>query len=104
MLEPFRPLTCLICRHGCANGTKAAVIEAVFRNFPALPLFNPSSNVMTPTNHQAAREVYQRIADNIAKVMQGQAGAARKLLAALAGGGHVLLEDFPGTGKTTFAK
>jgi len=36
--------------------------------------------------------------------MQGQAVATRKLLAALASGGHVLLEDFPGTGKTTLAK
>ena len=59
---------------------------------------------MKPANYQAAREVYQRIADNIAKVMQGQTPATRKLLAALASGGHVLLEDFPGTGKTTLAK
>src|SRR3954452_8270771 len=59
---------------------------------------------MTPANHQAAREVYQSIADNIATIMQGQTGAARKLLAAMASGGHVLLEDFPGTGKTTLAK
>jgi MoxR-like ATPase len=59
---------------------------------------------MTTTNHQAAREVYQKIAANIAQVMQGQTGATRKLLAALASGGHVLLEDFPGTGKTTLAK
>jgi MoxR-like ATPase len=59
---------------------------------------------MTPTNLQAAREVYRKIADNIAKIMHGQAGATRKLLAALASGGHVLLEDFPGTGKTTLAK
>jgi MoxR-like ATPase len=59
---------------------------------------------MTPTQHQAAREVYQRIAANIAKIMQGQAGSTRKLLAALASGGHLLLEDFPGTGKTTLAK
>src|SRR5207249_11834822 len=44
------------------------------------------------------------IASNIAKVMQGQAASTRKLLAALASGGHVLLEDFPGTGKTTLAK
>ena len=36
--------------------------------------------------------------------MQGQAGSTRKLLAAFASGGHVLLEDFPGTGKTTLAK
>jgi len=59
---------------------------------------------MTPNNHQAAREVYQRISANIAKIMQGQAGSTRKLLAALASGGHLLLEDFPGTGKTTLAK
>jgi MoxR-like ATPase len=36
--------------------------------------------------------------------MQGQAASTRRLLAALASGGHVLLEDFPGTGKTTLAK
>lgn len=51
-----------------------------------------------------AREVYHKIAANIATVMQGQSGATRKLLAALASGGHVLLEDYPGTGKTTLAK
>lgn len=51
-----------------------------------------------------AREVYQKIAANVAKVMQGQAASTRLLLAALASGGHVLLEDFPGTGKTTLAK
>lgn len=56
------------------------------------------------TNAPAAREVYQKIAGNIGRVMQGQSIATRKLLAALASGGHVLLEDFPGTGKTTLAK
>ena len=55
-------------------------------------------------NHRAAQEVYRRIAANIGRIMQGQAGPTRKLLAALASGGHVLLEDFPGTGKTTLAK
>src|SRR6266436_6001273 len=51
-----------------------------------------------------ARQVCRSIAANIAKVMQGQAGSTRKLLAAVASEGHVLLEDFPGTGKTTLAK
>src|SRR5260221_69763 len=51
-----------------------------------------------------ARQVCRSIAANIAKVMQGQAGSTRKLLAAFASEGHVLLEDFPGTGKTTLAK
>jgi len=36
--------------------------------------------------------------------MRGQSEAIRKLLAAFAAGGHVLLEDVPGTGKTTLAK
>jgi len=52
----------------------------------------------------AARETYQKIAANIARIMRGQSTATRQLLAALAAGGHVLLDDFPGTGKTTLAK
>jgi len=63
-----------------------------------------TEQTMTTSDPQAAREVYERIAANIARVMQGQAASTRKLLAALASGGHVLLEDFPGTGKTTLAK
>ena len=52
----------------------------------------------------APRETAQRVMTNVARVMQGQAASIRKLLAAFASGGHVLLEDFPGTGKTTLAK
>ena len=58
---------------------------------------------MTP-EQTAARETFKKVADNIAQVMRGQSAATRKLLAAMASGGHVLLEDFPGTGKTTLAK
>jgi MoxR-like ATPase len=58
---------------------------------------------MTP-EQQSARDIFKKIADNIAQVMRGQSSATRKLLTALASGGHVLLEDFPGTGKTTLAK
>jgi MoxR-like ATPase len=53
---------------------------------------------------RTARDVAGRIAANLATVMQGQALAIRRLLAAFASGGHVLLEDYPGTGKTTLAK
>ncbi len=51
-----------------------------------------------------SRKVLAKIGGNIEKVMHGQGAAIRKLLAALASGGHVLLEDYPGTGKTTLAK
>ncbi len=59
---------------------------------------------MTTTHQLTPREVYLAIHTNIQKVMRGQATAVRRLLAAFASGGHGLLEDFPGTGKTTLAK
>jgi len=49
-------------------------------------------------------EIYQKLFANIEKVIQGQSSAIRKLLAAFFSDGHVLLEDVPGTGKTTLAK
>ena len=52
----------------------------------------------------SGQEIYQRINHNIQQVMKGQSLAIRKLLAAFFSGGHVLLEDYPGTGKTTLAK
>ena len=48
--------------------------------------------------------VLTAIADNVDRVITGQQATVRKLVAAFAAGGHVLLEDFPGTGKTTLAK
>ena len=52
----------------------------------------------------AARDVFGRLAANVETVMRGQRPAVRRLLAAFAAGGHVLIEDNPGTGKTTLAK
>jgi MoxR-like ATPase len=48
--------------------------------------------------------VFASIAANVGRVIRGQQSAIRMLLAAFASGGHVLLEDYPGTGKTTLAK
>jgi MoxR-like ATPase len=58
----------------------------------------PTENSLSPI------EIYETISKNIQKVMRGQSTAIRKLMSAFASGGHVLLEDFPGTGKTTLAK
>lgn len=49
-------------------------------------------------------DVYQAIFDNVATVIRGKETALRKLLAAFVTDQHVLLEDMPGTGKTTLAK
>jgi len=45
-----------------------------------------------------------RLCENIEKVIIGKRAEIRLILAALLAGGHVLLEDVPGTGKTILAK
>ena len=64
----------------------------------------PSEKASPITDLVGAQTVFQNIANNIGRVIKGQSGAVRKLLAAFASGRHVLLEDYPGTGKTTLAK
>lgn len=49
-------------------------------------------------------DIMRRIQANIESVIRGDDVAIRRLLAAFFAGGHVLLEDVPGTGKTTLAK
>src|ERR1700741_3645813 len=53
---------------------------------------------MTP-----ASKVLRALGANLGKVILGQPTPIRWLVAAFAAGGHVLLEDMPGTGKTTLA-
>jgi MoxR-like ATPase len=50
------------------------------------------------------KETFATIHGNVERVIRGQGMVLRRLLAAYAAGGHVLLEDLPGTGKTTLAK
>ena len=52
----------------------------------------------------SARQTARRLEDAVRTVVRGQDAALRNILASLAAGGHVLVEDVPGTGKTTLAK
>jgi len=61
-----------------------------------------TSRQLLPAREASA--LFGRIAGNVERVMRGNRASVRKLLAAFAAGGHVLIEDFPGTGKTTLAK
>ncbi len=45
----------------------------------------------------------QMIQDEVNRVLRGKEAVVRKVLAAMIGGGHILMEDIPGVGKTTLA-
>ena len=49
-------------------------------------------------------QVYTKIKGNIGKVIVGKSETLDMLLVSLLCGGHVLLEDVPGTGKTVLIK
>jgi len=53
---------------------------------------------------KTAQNKIAAIRTNIEKVMVGKGNEIELVLVAMAAGGHVLLEDVPGTGKTTLAK
>jgi len=48
--------------------------------------------------------VYQRIMTNLESVVRGKTGPLQLLVATIFAGGHVLMEDVPGVGKTTLSK
>ncbi|MDR3709339.1 MAG: MoxR family ATPase [Capsulimonadaceae bacterium] len=52
----------------------------------------------------AVAQRVQRVIDQVETVIVGKRNAVELCLVALLGGGHVLIEDIPGVGKTTLAK
>ncbi len=59
---------------------------------------------MNELDNEWGHGIFNLLSDNIEKVIKGQKECIRYILAGFAGGGHILLEDNPGTGKTTLAK
>ena len=58
----------------------------------------------TAADVAAIRDAAARIAANIERVIEGKSAAVRLGIAVLLAEGHLLIEDVPGVGKTTFAK
>lgn len=50
------------------------------------------------------KELADKIAGNISKVIYGKDEEIRLVLTAMLAGGHILLDDIPGTGKTSLAR
>jgi MoxR-like ATPase len=59
---------------------------------------------LAPHELEAAAAVGRRLADNVARAVEVDADVLRSVLVALAAEGHVLIEDYPGVGKTALAR
>ncbi len=62
------------------------------------------SQMLTAADCNEAKEKLDRLKENIRKVMIGNDHTIDMVITAMTAGGHVLLEDTPGTGKTTLAR
>jgi MoxR-like ATPase len=56
------------------------------------------------TDVAAVAALAERVTDSVGKVILGKREQVKLVLTAVLGGGHVLLEDVPGTGKTMLAR
>jgi MoxR-like ATPase len=56
------------------------------------------------TNQENQNETLRALLSGLESVIQGKSKSITQLVAALLAGGHVLMEDVPGVGKTTLAK
>ena len=59
---------------------------------------------MTPEQATWFQGTFSRLADNVDRALQGKRDVVSLVIASMLAEGHVLLEDAPGTGKTSLAK
>lgn len=59
---------------------------------------------MKITNPTEVKSLADSLQKNISTVIRGKDEVVQKVIVSLLSGGHILLEDIPGTGKTTLAK
>ena len=63
-----------------------------------------SSKAPTPGSPPGSPQGLRPLLDGVGAVLEGQSDTIELAVACLIAGGHLLLEDVPGTGKTTLAK
>ncbi len=67
-------------------------------------MMNVPASHTAPDPLDAARDVLQRLRTRLRAAIRGRDEVIDLILVALVADGHVLLEDFPGSGKTTLAR
>ena len=86
-----------------AGGGSSPYVACVCKKKPqkTIPLTYPWR---FPVMNNTKQDLTQRLTQNINKVIVGKNETIQRLIIALICGGHVLLEDVPGTAKTLLAK
>src|SRR5438105_3924753 len=74
-------------------------VHVEWRDKPMRNLRTASSDIAA----SSAAEKIEALQDSISRVIRGKAEAVRLSIVTLLAGGHLLIEDVPGVGKTTLA-
>ncbi|MFP4476561.1 MAG: AAA family ATPase [Desulfatibacillaceae bacterium] len=64
---------------------------------------NPAASVVNISDHDT-HNLFDQVVNQVGRVILGKRDQVRLALCCLFGGGHLLIEDMPGIGKTTLAK
>lgn len=64
----------------------------------------PRGPVLTTEQSEWFSQMFSRLVENIEQVLLGKEHVVRLALTTMVTGGHLLLEDYPGTGKTSLAR
>src|SRR3954447_16295563 len=71
---------------------------------PPPPTMKGSMATVPELDPPAVQELGSRLSANLARAVKAPEGARRDVLIALFAEGHVLIEDYPGVGKTALAR
>src|ERR671918_2308307 len=71
---------------------------------PLEPTPEAERNTVAPEQVDAAVSVASRIADNIRRAVKGTDDVLEHVIVSLLAEGHILVEDYPGVGKTALAR
>ncbi|MET0406510.1 MAG: MoxR family ATPase, partial [Cystobacter sp.] len=65
---------------------------------------SPARATPTPSTPATARATLEQVATNLSLAVRGKDKEVRLAVTCVAAGGHLLLEDVPGVGKTTLVE
>ena len=114
--SPIRPAATAVPVPGLPPRTAAPAVPSVMSpvaptatpRTPSRPtaMPQPAAGASTLTADQIMRfsSQFEAIVRNVSQVVVGKEQPVRQCVTALVAGGHILLEDYPGTGKTQLAR